>query len=78
MNLISVKIDYDELKFLIRAEVKEAMDEYIGLLPTRDEFYTMMDKVMKELQSIREEQIFMRHDLKRVKAKVRKIEKKTQ
>lgn len=62
-------MDYDEVKYLIRAEVKDAIGNYVGLLPTRDEFYTMMDRVMKELQDIRNEMAFMSGRLDRVEKK---------
>lgn len=40
-------------------EIKEELEEKISLLPTKDEFYTQMDKVMGELKTIREEQLII-------------------
>ena len=39
----------------IREEVPQIVEEKVGYLPTKDEFYTKMDEVMGELKAIREE-----------------------
>ena len=39
----------------IKEEVPKLIKEQVGLLPTRDEFFTKMDEVMGELKSMREE-----------------------
>lgn len=45
----------DRIKFLpTRKEFKD-LEEKVGFLPTKDEFYVRMDKLMKELETIREE-----------------------
>jgi uncharacterized protein YPO0396 len=56
------KLDNDDLKAikdLIEVTIDERLDEKLneksGHLPTKDEFYGMMDKVMGELKAIREE-----------------------
>lgn len=43
--------DLDRIEKLIDRK----LDEKIKFLPTKDEFYTSMDKLMKELSTIREE-----------------------
>jgi len=41
--------------FLTKKEFEEKLEEEIGHLPTKEEFYGQTDKVMKELQDMREE-----------------------
>ena len=36
-------------------EIEQLIEEKIKFLPTKDEFYTEMGKIMKELQSLRQE-----------------------
>ena len=60
------KLDNDDLKAikdLVEVTVEETIEnkelvtkDDIGHLPTKDDFYGMMDKVMGELKAIREEQ----------------------
>lgn len=43
--------------------IDQKLSEKIGILPTKDEFYSQMDQIMGELKSIREEQIVLtQHD----------------
>ena len=44
--------DFDEIERLI----DEKLDEKIKFLPTKDEFFDSMDKLMGELKTIREQQ----------------------
>ena len=44
--------DLDEIEGVIDRK----LDEKIKFLPTKDDFYTKMDEVMGELETIREEQ----------------------
>lgn len=44
--------DLDEIEEVI----DKKLDEKIKFLPTKEEFYTKMDEVMGELETIREEQ----------------------
>lgn len=39
----------------IETLIDRKLDEKIAFLPTKDEFYVRMDKIMKELETIREE-----------------------
>lgn len=58
------KSDFASFKKLIRLEIDDALEkkleekleEKLGRYPTKDEFYASMDKLMKELEAIREEQ----------------------
>jgi hypothetical protein len=57
------KLDGDDVKIIkelievtIDEKLDEKLDDKLGHLPTKDEFYGMMDKVMGELKAIREEQ----------------------
>lgn len=49
------------IKTTVQDEVKLSFKDLVGNLPTKDEFYTMMDKLMKELKEIREEQSVLTH-----------------
>ena len=54
------KSDFNQLlkNFVTKAEFNSRLDELeekIKFLPTKDEFYVSMDKLMKELSTIREE-----------------------
>ncbi len=53
-KLVDKKLD-EKIKVLpTRVEFKE-LETKIKFLPTKDEFYVSMDKIMKELSTIREE-----------------------
>ena len=59
IKLLSTKDDLKELntkiKLLATKDEFKELEEKIKLLPTKDEFYVSMDKIMKELSTIREE-----------------------
>jgi hypothetical protein len=67
------KLDNDDLKAikdLIEVTVEDVIErkgvatmDHIGHLPTKDEFYGTMDKVMGELKAIREEVAVVDHIL---------------
>jgi hypothetical protein len=44
-------------------EIEGLIEEKIKILPTRDEFLTKMDQVMKELETIRDEQTIIGHQV---------------
>lgn len=48
------KTDIDLIREIVKEEVNGLKSEF-SHLPTKDEFYQSMDKVMGELQTIREE-----------------------
>lgn len=53
------RLDWNVFKKLIRLEVDEALEEKLAeklkYLPTKDEFYKTMDKIMKEIETMRQE-----------------------
>lgn len=53
------RLDWNVFKKLIRLEVDEALEEKLAeklkYLPTKDEFYKTMDKIMKEIEAMRQE-----------------------
>jgi hypothetical protein len=55
------KLDLNAIKKIVRLEVDDALEqkleEKLGKYPTKDEFYISMDKLMKELETIRQELI---------------------
>ena len=59
IKLLSTKEDLKELntkiKLLATKDEFKELEEKIEFLPTKDEFYVSMDKIMKELSTIREE-----------------------
>ncbi len=65
--------DYDEVKLLkkikillddaIETQIDAKLDEKIGKLPTKEEFYSRMDEMMGEIKTAREEQsVLSQHD----------------
>lgn len=52
-----------ELLFEIKLDEKleEKLNDKLGLYPTRNEFFKSMDKIMGELETIRNEQILIAH-----------------
>jgi hypothetical protein len=78
------KLDNDDLraiKDLIGVTVEEVIEkkelvtkEDIGYLPTKDDFYGMMDKVMGELKAIREDQAVQSQHLSDHDDRIEKIE----
>lgn len=53
MNLMLTQKDLDEIEEIVEAKVK--------FLPTKEEFFSKMDEVMKELEAIRDEQTIISH-----------------
>ena len=45
----------EKIKFLATKDEFKELEAKIKFLPTKDEFYVSMDKIMKELSTIREE-----------------------
>jgi len=48
------KKDFIAIEEIVDRKLEEKFEEKLAFLPTKDEFYTVMDKVMGELQAIRE------------------------
>lgn len=57
---ILTKVDYDEIRRVVKEEVKELISEtatkdQVAHLPTKDEFYEKMDQVLGEVKAMRED-----------------------
>ena len=79
-NESMAKLDSDDLK-AIKGLIEVTIDEKelvtksdISHLPTKDEFYTKMDKVMGELKTIREEQTLQCQHLTDHEDRIQKVE----
>ena len=48
---------------LIEKIINEAIEEKTRLLPTKDEFFTKMDEVIGELQTMRDEHTILGHQV---------------
>lgn len=58
--LMKIKILLDDV---VATQFDEKLDDKIGKLPTKEEFYEQVDKLMKELKDSREEQVMLsQHD----------------
>ena len=60
------KLEEDLVKRIdakIEIRLEEKLNEKIGLLPSKEEFFNAMDQIMTELQTIRQEQIVNTHRL---------------
>lgn len=60
------KLEEDLVKRIdakIEIRLEEKLNEKIGLLPTKEEFFNAMDQVMTELKTIRQEQVVISHRL---------------
>ena len=78
------KLDNDDLKAikdLMEVTIDEAIEnkglatkDHLGNLPTKDEFYGTMDKVMGELKAIREEVSVLGHQVNNHGDRLEKLE----
>ena len=70
--------DLQAIKDLIEVTVDEKLDEKLDEkwrhLPTKDEFYGTMDKIMGELKAIREEVAVLGHQVSDHEDRLQKIE----
>ena len=66
------QVDYDQIEKI----VEEKLDEKIKLLPTKNEFFQKMDEVVKELETIREEQIIIGNQTNKHGKRIETLEKK--
>ncbi|OGM10967.1 hypothetical protein A2Z22_03815 [Candidatus Woesebacteria bacterium RBG_16_34_12] len=64
--------DLDEIERI----VDERIEERTRNLPSKDDFFTRMDEVMKELKAIRENTIVLSHRVFNHADRIEKIEKK--
>lgn len=74
-------LDHDDLeaiKSLIEVtfdeRLDEKLDEKLAHLPSKDEFYSRMDKVMGELKTIREEVAILSHRTSDNEDRIERIE----
>lgn len=67
-NIAKLRVEVSELSSdvkKLRMEVLgfgkrlDDVEERVRMLPTRDEFFTAMDRIMTELKTVRQEQSFM-------------------
>lgn len=67
------------MKVTIDEELDVKLDEKLGFLPTKEEFYDQTDKLMKELKDMREEHTMLSsHVYDNHEPRIKKIEKKLQ
>ena len=77
-------LDNDDLKAirdLMDVTIEEAVEtkglatnDHIGNLPTKDEFYGTMDKLMGELRAVREEVSVLGHQVSEHNDRIEKLE----
>lgn len=81
-NAFKERLDWKTLRKAIRLEMDEALEdkltEKLGRYPTKDEFYEANDKLMKELESMREEITLVpaRNEVDELKGKISFLENK--
>jgi hypothetical protein len=62
--------DFNKIERLVR----EIVDEQTKHLPSRDEFFKSMDRVMSELQTMREELALTNHHLNEHESRITSLE----
>lgn len=63
--------DFDQIERVL----DEKLDEKLKNLPTKDEFFSKMDEVMGELETIREEQTILSHQVSNHENRLKTLEK---
>ena len=63
------------IEFSIEEKVPQVIKRELSHLPTKDDFYKTMDKIMGELKTIREEQILLSHRTSDHEDRLEKLEK---
>ncbi len=56
-------------------EIEKIIDERVKNLPTKEEFFSWMDKLMKELKDMREEHIILSGQVARHTEEIEKLQK---
>lgn len=73
--------DLDAIKELVGIEIDEKLEqkleEKLKNFPTKEEFFSRMDKVMGELKVIREEVTVLSHQVSTHEDRITKVEEKT-
>lgn len=67
--LLDVKLDEK-----LEEKLEQKFNEKLGNFPTKDEFYKMMDKLIGELETIRNEQIIITHHHEEFRTRVKALE----
>jgi len=62
--------DFDQMERVL----DEKLDEKLKNLPTKDEFFSKMDEVMGELETIREEQTTLSHQVSNHENRLKTLE----
>lgn len=62
--------DLDEIEEIVEGK----LGEKIKILPTKNEFFSKMDEVMKELETIRDEQTIISHQVSDHGERLEKLE----
>lgn len=55
--------DFDQIEEIIDLKLEEKLNEKLGDLPSKDDFYEKMDEVMGEIKAMREEQTLIGNKL---------------
>jgi len=71
-----LEVSNESLKHELRMEL--ASKEDIKHLPTKDEFYELMGKIMRELKGIRENTTVLGHQVSRNSDRIERVERKLQ
>lgn len=58
-------------------EIETIVEEKIRNLPTKEEFFAKMDEVMKELETIRDEQTIISHQVSDHEDRLERLEENT-
>lgn len=66
--------DLFQIEELIDRKLDEKFDEKFKFLPSKDEFFNAMDKVMGELKAIRENNTILTHQVSDHEERIDKIE----
>ena len=73
------KNDFDKFEKLIRQVVDDELDKkipnYIKYLPTKDDFFSKMDKLMGEVKAMRESQEIHTGSHSEINDRIEKLEK---
>lgn len=75
------KKDLDAIQDLVGVTVDEVLEkkleEKLKHFPSKDEFFSKMDEIMKELKGIREEKDVLSHQVSRNTDRITRLEKRT-
>lgn len=71
------KKDLIEIEKLLDKKLEEKFDEKLGFLPSKEEFFNSMDKIMGELRTAREERLIGSHRISDHEDRIIVLEQKT-